>query len=341
MTILDMVTQRGIRPKWVAGTAGGEYHSECPECGGIDRFYIQPHKQMKNCKGYFCCRKCGTSGDAIEFARKFLNFTFQQAIQEIGAVIPDSHSFLQALTRSSAFKPAVLRKPKMQWLSQATEFVNESHRQLLNNHEILNYLYNRGIPLNSIIKYKLGWSDSDQFFERSTWGLSEEYNRRGNLKKLFIPRGIVIPSIDKSGEVIRLKIRRSSWTINDKLPKYMIIPGGMNGLSVLEGSKDSVIVVESELDAYLLHAISSDFATIVSVGGNIKTPDNVVDRLAKSTHKLLINYDNDSGGEAMLAKWKKLYSHAIPCPTPMGKDIGEAFAQGFDVKSWLMEILKK
>lgn len=71
MTILDMAMQRGIRPKWVAGTAGGEYHSECPECGGMDRFYIQPHKQMKNCKGYFCCRKCGTSGDAIQFARKF------------------------------------------------------------------------------------------------------------------------------------------------------------------------------------------------------------------------------------------------------------------------------
>lgn len=341
MNILDMAIQKGIHPKWVAGTAGGEYHSGCPECGGTDRFYIQPNRQMKYCRGYFCCRQCGMSGDTIQFAKHFLNLTFQQAVKEIGITISDSQRYLQALTQSYHFRPTVLYKPKMQWISCATEFVEEAHTQLLHNNEILNYLHNRGIPFNIITKYKLGWAASSQFIDRSLWGLSEEYNQSGNLKRLFLSRGIVIPSIDKSGEVIRLKIRRSDWAKNDKLPKYMIIPGSMNGLSILEGPTDNLIIVESELDAYLLHAISSDFATIVSVGGNIKNPDNVVDRLAKNTNKLLINHDNDSGGKAMLAKWRKLYSHAIPCPTPIGKDIGEAFAEGFDVKSWLMEILKK
>lgn len=332
--------QTGIHPKWVAGTAGGEYHSECPECGGTDRFYIQPNKQMRYCKGYFCCRQCGIAGDTIKLATKFLNLTFQQAIQEVGVVIPNSQRFSQSFTGSYSFKPTILYKPKIQWINQATEFVERAHKQLLDNNEILNYLHNRGIPFNIITKYKLGWTASYQFIDRSSWGLTEEYNQNGNMKKLFIPRGIVIPSIDKSGEIMRLKIRRSDWTKNDKLPKYMIISGSMNGLNILEGSKDNLIIVESELDAYLLNAISSDSATIVSVGGNIKNPDNVVDRLAKNANKLLINHDNDSGGKAMITKWRKLYSHAIPCPTPIGKDIGEAFALGFDVESWLMEMLK-
>lgn len=268
-----------------------------------------------------------------------MNFTFEQATQELGVTLMQSS--LQIWKPAYSFKPAILHQPDDKWIQEAEKFVSKSHAQLLNTPEILKYLHQRGIPLTSIVKYKLGWSNSHQFIDRSAWGLSEEYNQSGNLKKLFIPRGIVIPSIDKSGEIIRLKVRRSEWTKNDQLPKYMIIPGSMNGLSILEGPKDSLVVVESELDAYLLHAIASNFATIVSVGGNIKNPDNVVDRLARSANRLLINHDNDSGGQAMLAKWRKLYSHAMPCPAPTGKDIGEAFSQGVDVKSWLMEILKK
>lgn len=337
MTILDMAMQRGIRPKWVASTAGGEYHSECPECGGTDRFYIQPNKQMKHCKGYFRCRKCGESGDTIQFARKFLNFTFQQAVQELG--IDFTQSSFRIWKPPCSFKPAILYKPDEKWIQESGKFVEKSHEQLLNTSEILNYLHRRGIPLTIITKYKLGWSHSYQFIERSTWGLSEEYNQSGNLKKLFLPRGIVIPSIDKSGQITRLKIRRD-WQEKDKLPKYMVISGSMNGLNILEGSKDILIVVESELDAYLIHAILSNLATVVSVGGNIKNPDNIVDRLAKNAKKLLINHDNDSGGKVMLAKWKKLYSHAIACPVSLGKDISEAFVKGFDIKSWLIEIIR-
>lgn len=337
MTILDMAMQRGIRPRWVAGTAGGEYHSECPECGGMDRFYIQPHKQMRNCKGYFCCRKCGASGDAIQFARKFLNFTFEQAVQELGVIL--TQSSFQICKPAYSFKPAVLHKPGDAWIHAAENFVAKSHAQLLNTPEILKYLYDRGIPLSIITEYKIGWSNSYQFIERSVWGLREELNQNGKQKKLFIPRGIVIPSIDKSSQITRLKIRRLDWHENDKLPKYMVVSGSMNGLNVLEGSKDILIVVESELDAYLIHAILSDLATVIAVGGNIKNPDNVVDRLVKNAKKLLINHDNDSGGKAMLTKWQKLYAHASPCPIPVGKDISDAASMGFDVKSWLMKMV--
>ena len=51
MTLLELTRQAGLNPKWVASTAGDEYHSACPSCGGTDRFYIQPNKQMAKCLG--------------------------------------------------------------------------------------------------------------------------------------------------------------------------------------------------------------------------------------------------------------------------------------------------
>lgn len=71
-----------------------------------------------------------------------MNLTFQQAIQEVGVVIPNSQRFLQTFTRSYSFKPTILYKPKIQWINQATEFVERAHKQLLDNNEILNYLHN-------------------------------------------------------------------------------------------------------------------------------------------------------------------------------------------------------
>lgn len=36
MDLLTLVRTKGINPKRVAGTHGGEYHSACPSCGGKD-----------------------------------------------------------------------------------------------------------------------------------------------------------------------------------------------------------------------------------------------------------------------------------------------------------------
>ena len=74
----------------------------------------------------------------------------------------------------------------------------------------------------------------------------------------------------------------------------------------------------------------------VAVGGSTKNPDNITDFLAKQKDiTLLICPDNDEGGAKLLEKWQKLYSHARPYPVPVGKDIGEAITQGFDIRTWL------
>lgn len=91
MTLLEMAYQAGIQPKWAASTGGGEYHSSCPDCGGRDRFYMQPNRQMNKCLGFYCCRQCGASGDSIQFARQFLKYTFHDAAQAVNASLSESY----------------------------------------------------------------------------------------------------------------------------------------------------------------------------------------------------------------------------------------------------------
>jgi len=40
--VLDIAMEKGLAPKKVAQTNGGEYASPCPGCNGSDRFRIWP-----------------------------------------------------------------------------------------------------------------------------------------------------------------------------------------------------------------------------------------------------------------------------------------------------------
>lgn len=338
MNLVELANIIGLTPKWVASTAGGEYHSSCPICGGKDRFYIQPYKQMSKCLGAYCCRQCNARGDSIEFAKQFLNCSFVEAAALVQATLPEQNNF--KISRTSRL--ITLVKPPSLWIKKATEFVNQAHENLLTKHKILKYLESRGLPKEAIIRYKLGWSNKNMNMERSSWGLQEELKENGQSRKLWIPQGIVIPSFESSGELVRVKVRRNNWNPVDVLPKYAAISGSMNGLTLIRWTKtnDSIlIVVESELDAYAINYALGDLVCVIAVGSSIKNPDNLTDSIARRSKLLLICYDNDKAGIKMLNKWKKLYPHASSCPTPFGKDIGEAINMGLDLRTWLLEIL--
>jgi len=334
MHLLNLVNERGLTPKWVALTEGGEYHSPCPSCGGTDRFIIQPNKQMKNCMGYYFCRQCGVKGDSIQFCLDYLDFTnFKEAADYAKANLPNLGHNIFTKKNTPDFL-AVLNKPSKIWDQQASKIVQEAHDCILLQNDILQNLNNRGLPIDVIKKNKIGWLPENKNFEGHEWGLEKE--------KVWFPAGLLIPTIEQDGSIIRLKIRRKDWRMGDELPKYIAISGSMKGFNIIGNKKNHVvIIVESELDAYALHHIVGNFAVIIAIGGSIKNPDRVTGYLAQNKPFLLICHDNDDAGINMLHKWKDLYSHAQPCPTPIGKDIGEAIQQGFDIRDWILKILVK
>lgn len=335
--LIDFTKEIGLEPKKVASTGGGEYHCSCPSCGGTDRFFIQPNFVMKNCIGRYACRQCGCKGDAIQFCRDFLGLDWKEATARCNSNITFSErpKFHFEKLRSQA-----IQAPSTQWQQRARSFIEWAHSQIKGKSDILGWLSGRGLPGEAVDEYLIGYSENssskygDFRIPISEFGLTDQGR---SSKPVWMPRGIVIPTIEPSGAVVRIKIRRSDWTPDDKFPKYVVIRGSMQGLNLVgDRSHKVMIVVESELDAYSLHHAVKDFAFTVAVGSNTKNPDLFTDYLAKMKKFLLICYDNDEAGRLMWDKWKTLYPHAKAHLTSGGKDVGEAVQSDVDLRKWLL-----
>ncbi|MFA6066445.1 MAG: toprim domain-containing protein [Candidatus Babeliaceae bacterium] len=328
MDLLELAKEAGINPQWVAGTQGGEYKSSCPKCGGTDRFFMQPNRQQKNCIGYYACRQCEISGDTIQFCRDILGQEFNEALKRIGITIPKRESFSFSLDKAKLISSAIPRQPNETWINNATALVECSYSEILKRHDALAYLAKRGISLEAVKKNKLGWISEDLWQDGAHWEVEKD--------KVWLPKGILIPTFKKN-KVVGLKVRRSEWKEGDE-KKYVIISGSTDGMYINgeTNNRNVMVVVESELDAIALQNIINDFGFALAVGSSMKNPDILADYLAKQKPHLFICYDNDDAGKNMLNKWQSLYAHAIAYPTPIGKDIGEAIEQGFDIKTWII-----
>lgn len=338
MILLELIEYLGISAKKVSGTGGGEYHSPCPKCGGTDRFFFHPARQMKHCQGMYRCRQCGIHGDTIQFCRDIMGLTWEEAVKRCHANVrlEDNRSHFRYKKPERKFAEGQL--PNEKWKAKALSFVTYANNYLLNNPSYMQFLSKRGISQATIEKYKIGFTENKNSYDgayrvpRQGFGLPEAE------KKLWIPAGYVIPSLEPTGEVIRIKIRRSKWKPQDEMCKYMALPGSMFGMTIIgDRSRQTIVIVESELDAYSLIEKIADVALVVACGGNTKKPDIFTDHLIK-TRRAFICYDNDEGGEAMKDMWSKLYPKATCISTPNGKDIGEFIENGGDLSSWILPL---
>lgn len=332
--LLDVVMHYGLSPEWEASTAGGEYSSPCPVCGGRDRFRMQPNKQHKKCLGSYFCRQCGINGDTIKFCMDFLKDTYPQACQRLGISLDNVasvHSLIPQLKYVSIFQPTELIYPSQAWQDNALTFIDWAHNNLLNTHEICDLLAKRGIDLQSIKRYRFGYCPETLFRKKELWGMEDDG------KLLWIPAGIVIPTFDES--ILRIKIRRTEYKPADILPKYVALSGGANGMSFIgDQLKRRGIVVESELDAFMIHAHLGNEVFVIGTGSCTRNPDILVHEIVSLCRNIFIAYDNDEGGQKMWNKWKSIYKHAYPAPVSLGKDIGEAVELGMDIKDWWKQL---
>jgi len=341
MILLELAEQIGLKPKKVGSTDGGEYKCPCPECGGRKRFVIHPNKQQRNCVGSYWCRDCKVHGDAIQFCIDFLKLPFKDAVARVGGVVPNKQNFflpLVPIPQETLFE--AIEMPPAIWMEMAALFVEASSKNIFERKEQRAWLANRGIPFEAVERYQIGWNPEPVSRKKADWGLEEEKKGGESSTKLFLPRGIVIPTIDTSG-VVRIKIRNTDYDpTNEGSKKYLAVTGSMKGFNLIGKTKNDVmLVVESELDALALDFACGDFAFAVSIGSNTKNPDSFTNYLARRVTHLLVCYDNDEGGLAMWKKWKMLYPHAKAYPTPIGKDVGEAVAEGLNLREWVREAL--
>lgn len=326
MTLIELAHQAGLKPKWVASTNGGEYHSECPICGGKDRFWIQPAYLNKKCMGRYACRQCGIKGDSIEFAIKFAHYSFKESLDMLSGnhtlFMPES-SFIK-VRRQHNFRD--IRVPSEIWMTQANYFYGEYEGT-----EIGDSLYDHEVEFFK--KRKIPWpyfmcNHIERIITDGSWGTD---------KPIWIPKGIIIPTVEK-GQIVRLKIRQ--FDPKDRSKRYVIVSGSGNREYWIGDIHEAnhFIIMESELDAYLFHKINIPLLFPIAMGSALINPTKELHEVLSKAETILICHDNDKAGLAMKYKWRNLYPKSVAYPTPIGKDIGEAIELGLDIKEWLKPV---
>lgn len=321
--ILSLAAEVGLYPKKVANTNGGEYHSPCPRCGGKDRFIIW------NAINRYYCRQCEAKGDSIQFCRDFMGMGYRAACSKLGQE-PKAPS-TQLILRKHSFTPEEAHLPSEEWQSQAEKFVLACHQKLIESPEGLKLLYARGLTLPTIQRARLGWNVNAQSVSRTSWD-----NLKGHTKPLWLPSGIVIPTLSAE-KIIKVKIRRIDWKDDDPLPKYVEIKGSMKCPSLFGEQSQNILLVEAELDALLVHQVTSDLCCCIALGGASKKPDQSTHQHLQKASLILFALDFDEAGKKPFHFWKNIYPHLKAWPVPKEKSPGDAFKAGVDLRQWILD----
>lgn len=319
MTFLEWLFKSGFTMKRVATTNGGEWAGGCPFCGGRDRFRVWPDEKG----GRFWCRGCGKAGDAIQWLRDFRGLSFQEACLELGRGPslnrPREH-------REDRPKPL----PSSKWQGKARAFLNQTVETLWKSKDAISFLHGRGLKDEPIRAAELGWNPVDLREPRENWGLEPSKDEKGNVKRLWFPRGLVIP-LQIAGAVHRMRIRRPEGE-----PRYFIVSGSDMRPMMWNADRGAVVVVESELDALLIQQEAGDVCGVVALGSAQAKPDSETDKALRQADTLLISLDYDTAGaSASWGHWLKSYPQAKRWPVPVGKDPTEAAQQELNVKAWI------
>ena len=328
MSLLQLAQELSLTPKRTSSTKGGEYHSPCPKFGGKDRFIIWEKT------GRYFCRQCNSKGDEIQFCRDFLGLDFKSACSKLSVVKERRRSACQFFPRPRFIAiPAIF--PSENWIKKATAFAAACHKDLLNSPYAIGLLQARGFSLGTIKDFSLGWNPSNKFSEYPQWGLPISYKEEGKARKLWLPKGLVIPTFSNA-HVCKLKIRRSDWKEGDKYDKYIEISGNLKAPSIY-GNQDLkvIVLVEAEFDAMLIQQFASDLCCSMAIGGAGKKPDATTDKLIRRAEVVLFSLDFDDAGSRSFQFWKDTYPHITAWPAPRGKSPETSLKEGSDLRSWL------
>lgn len=342
MNILEILETYTLEhgPKKVSANKGGEWHSSCPGCGGKDRFHVWP--EQNDGAGSYWCRQCEKAGDAIQFLMDFEGCGFREACAKLGRDPGESRPEPMRppepkKSAQRAWSPDTHQAPADIWREKAEKMVSWCEARLQENSEVLSWLSARGISGKTASVWSLGWNPENKWRPRESWGLEQMYKSNGKIKKLWLPRGLVIPCPDAGGcRVARIRIRipkpRQDWE-----PKYYFVPGSHPGPMVLgDVGGEAWIIVESELDALAIWQAAGDLVTVCGLGSSSARPDAHTAAGLKRALVILDALDYDGAGAKEKKFWSENFRQMERWPVPKGKDPGEACQAGVNLREWIL-----
>lgn len=354
MNVLDLVRQdvgdSNVR-KQARGKRGVEWASPCPMCGGTDRFVVFPD-QGEN--GTYFCRLENIGGDMLQYLREVRGLSWKEACELAEHTPIMGYKPLGKQNKRENAQPSFRAHadPAELWQEKARSFVSTAHHHLMAYPSMLDYLAGRGIPLEAVKRCRLGYNPQHEYRPRTSWGLDEIIGDNGKTKRLWLPKGIVIPYW-RDGKLQRIKIRQDND--HEFGPRYYMVTGSSSAPMCLNPDARAFVVVEAELDAIACWAAVPDSVGALGMGTLGGKPDEWLHGLLSNSLCILNALDVErippkgdtpeaiaeaERKELMQAKqrdwWQITYPHAERWPVPAGKDPGEAFAEGVDLKTWII-----
>ncbi|MDD2480560.1 MAG: DNA primase [Lutispora sp.] len=269
-----------------------------------------PSFSVSQDKQLFYCFGCSEGGNVSTFIQKIEKMTYPESLrflaEKAGIEIGDDVS-KEDLEKAKK-KQNLLRINK-----EAAKFF---YKNLHVNTEAMEYLYSRGLSLETIKKFGLGFSQNSwDSFKRLVIarGLGEESASSAGLlvknnNERYYDRfrnRIMFPIIDLKGNVIAFGGR----VMDDSKPKYLNSPDtpiynkGFNiySLNLVKGIQNlkNIIVVEGYMDAISLHQYGISNA-VASLGTAFT--EHQARLLKRYANEIIIAYDSDTAGQSATLK---------------------------------------
>jgi hypothetical protein len=269
----------------------------------------------------------GRSGDAISFLTHCHEMSRKEAVETLTSYGCSCVVKTNSTTTRSRIDLRKPRIPPLSWIENASKLVDISQNKLWSNRELMvwKWLRGRGLQDKTIRNGRLGWIKDDVYFRREKWGLPTENE---GPKKILLPRGLLIPA----GDIFRIRVRRFS----EDSRRYHTLAGSSSSSFVIGDPGKPVVLVESDLDAWLIHQEAGEAIAVASIGSAGGKPDIHLSVYLVTAPKILISLDSDKAGWSAGKWWIKNFSKAKLWPVPWGKDPSDAFSiEPTLIKKWI------
>ncbi|MBQ4602995.1 MAG: DNA primase [Clostridia bacterium] len=260
----------------------------------------------------FYCFGCGAGGDVISFVRRMDNLDYVEAVKAVaqmaGVPMPEDGY------------DDTLSKQRMRLLEANREAARFYHTCLMDakNKEALDYFLKRGLSINTIRRFGLGYAPNDWrelINHLKSKGFTEhelvlanlarrsDKNGRANYYDNFRNR-VMFPIIDLRGNVIAFGGR----VMDDSKPKYIntsdtLVYKKSNGVFAMNLAKNNndnkFILVEGYMDVIALH--QAGFTNAIACLGTAFTNEQA-NLLSRYAEEIIICYDNDEAGKTATAR---------------------------------------
>ncbi len=302
---LDLLRERVDLPELISGyislkRVGTSFKALCPfHEEKTPSFVIQAGDHHYHCFG------CGAHGDAIAFLMNHLRLSFVEAVEVLaerfGVSLEKTTEQLQKGPNKADYKEAVELACQIYqfWLLYSEE-----------GHRALQYLYERGISLEFIQRFRIGYalarSDSLRRLmqkKRFSKQLLEEVGLLTKTGRDFFTERITFPICDAFGAVIGFSARKFKEhsfggkyinTPDSPLFKKSQVLFGLHHSRLRIAKEKKILLVEGQIDA--LRLIEAGFDFTVAIQGTAFNEGHIRELIHLGVTQAFVAFDADEAG---------------------------------------------